>query len=254
MQELAERHRRWVANHFSGKVKELHYHLAAIVAASDQSLRLFASGHEVPSTNSQAVVYGFSAFANVIQTLKDATKTVTSEQLPWSKIESLRHGAFMRDARNAATHDGNPVVSAWVDGRYFIPAKISRLGDRGQPIEIPAPAEDIRTLCLEFTEDFCQLLRKTLLEAESVAHLKGASFSMAELEEAIAESQVMPEFAKQLFASNRQEIATSLRNVEHDPVTQAICNLDEVISYCELISKSNQASKAATSLASTDRS
>lgn len=253
MQEFSEHHRRWVANHFGGKVKELHYHLAAIVAASDQSLRLFASGHEVPSANSQAVVYGFSAFANVVQTLKDATKTVTNEQLPWSKIELLRHGSFMRDARNAATHDGNPVVSAWVDGRYFVPAKIARLGDRGQPIEIPVPAEDVRTLCLEFAGDFCQLLCVTLLGAESVAHLRGASFSMAELDEAIAESEVMPEFAKQLFASNRQEIATSLCDVKHDPVAQAIGNLDEVIRYCELIQKSNQTSKAASSLVSTDR-
>jgi hypothetical protein len=237
MQEFSERHRCWVANHFSGKVEELRYHLTAIVAASDQSLQLFTSGHQVPTANSQAVVFGFSAFANVIQTLKDATKTVTGDQLPWSNIELLRHGSFMRDARNAATHDGNPVVSAWVDGRYFVPAKISRLGDRGQVIEIPAPVEDVRTLCLEFAGDFCQLLRKTLLDTENIAHLRGASFSMVELEEAIAESKVMPEFAKELFASNRQEIAANLRNVKHDPVAQAIGYLDEVIRYCDLIQR-----------------
>ncbi|WP_191625326.1 hypothetical protein [Pseudomonas fluorescens] len=237
MQELSERHRRWVANHFGGKVKELHYHLAAIVAASDHSLQLFASGHQVPSANSLALVYGFSTYANVIQTLKDATKTVTGEQLPWSTIKLLRHGSFMKDARNAATHDGNPVVSAWVDGRYFVPGKITRLGDNGQVIEIPAPAEDVRTLCLEFAEDFCRLLLETLLGMENVAHLEGASFSMAELEEAITESKVMPEFAKELFASNRQEIAASLRDAKHDPVAQAIGHLDEVIRYCELIQK-----------------
>lgn len=234
MQELSERHRRWVANYFGGKVEELHYHLAAIVAASEHSVQLFASGHEIPRANCQAVVYGFSAFANVIQTLKDATKTVTGEQLPWSTIKLLRHGSFMSDARNAATHDGNPVVSARVGGRYFVPAKITRLGDREQVIEIPAPAEDVRTLCLEFAGDFCQLLRETLLGTENVAHLRGTSFSMAELEEAIAESKVIPGLNKELFANNRQEIAASLRDVKHDPIAQAIGHLDVVIRYCEL--------------------
>lgn len=237
MQEFSERHRLWVANHFGGKVKELHYHLAAIVAACNQSLNLFSSGQETPSVNGKAVVYGFSAFANVIQTLKDAIKTVTNEQLPWSKIEQLRHGAFMRDARNAATHDGNPVVSAWIDGRYFVPAKISRLGDRGQVIEIPAPAEDVHTLCLEFAEDFCQLLRQTLVEAKDIDHIKGSMFSMAELDEAMAELQVIPEVVKQIFAHNRQQIETSIRDVKHDPVAQAIDHLHEVISYCELMQK-----------------
>jgi hypothetical protein len=234
MQELSERHRRWVANHFGSKVQELQYHLRAIVAACDQSLALFASGQDVPRVNNQAVVYGFSAFANVVQTLKDSVKTVTNEQLPWSKIVQLRHGAFMRDARNSATHDGNPVVSAWVDGRYFVPAKIVRLGDREQVIEIPAPTKDIRAVSLEFSGDFCQLLRETFIGMESVEPLRGALFNMAELEEAFVESNVMPEFAKELFASNRQEIATSLLDVKHDPVAQAIGHLDELIQYCEL--------------------
>ncbi|GEM_PF-1500082 len=234
MQEISERHRRWVANHFGSKVRELQYHLQTIVAACDQSLALFASGQTVPRENNQAVVYGFSAFANVVQTLKDAVKTVTGQQLPWSKIVQLRHGAFMRDARNAATHDGNPVVSAWVDGRYFVPAKMVRLGDRGQVIEIPAPTKDIRSLSLEFVEDLCQLLRETLTGLESVEQLRGALFNMAELEETIVESNVMPEFVKELFESNRQEIATSLRKVKYDPVDQAIGYLAELIQYCEL--------------------
>lgn len=143
----------------------------------------------------------------------------------------------MRDARNAATHDGNPVVSAWVDGRYFVPVKISRLGDRGQVIEIPAPAEDVHTLCLEFAEDFCQLLRQTLVEAKDIAHIKGSMFSMAELDETMAELQVIPEVVKQIFAHNRQQIETSIRDVKHDPVAQAIGHLQEVISYCELMQK-----------------
>lgn len=235
MLEIKKRHRRWVANHFGHKVAELHYHLIAIVGACDESLRLFANGQPVPKGNSEAVIYGFSSFSNVIQTLKDAAKTVTGQQVPWSRIEKLRHGAFMRDARNAATHDGNPVVSAWVDGRYFVPMRIVRLDQHDNLVEIPAPRQDIRTLCLEFAADFSNLLRETLHDRGNIADLRGASFSMTELEEATTGSAVIPEFAKQLFAEKRAEIASQLAGVQHDPIAQAITHLDEVIGYCALV-------------------
>ena len=235
MQEITNKHRRWVANHFGSKVKELNYHLISIVDACDESLRMFSDGKPVPKDNSKAVIYGFSSFANVIQTLKDAAKIVTGQQVPWSRIEQLRHGAFMRDVRNAATHDGNPVVSAWVDGRYFVPMKILRLDQNGKLIEIPAPHQDIRTLCLEFAADISKLLRETLRDEMNVADLRGSSFSITELDEAFTEFTVMPEFAKQLFAEKRAEIASHLANSQHDPVAQAIGQLDEVLSYCDSI-------------------
>lgn len=235
MQEITKQHRRWVANYFGSKVKELHYHLIAIVDACVELLRLFADGQPVPKGNSEAVIYGFSAFANVIQTLKDAAKIVAGQQVPWSRIEQLRNGAFMHDARNASTHDGNPVVSAWVDGRYFVSMRILRLDQHGKLIEIPAPCQDIRTLCLEFAADFSNLLRETLRDGMDVADLRGVSFSMTELDDAVIESTVMPEFATQLFVEKRSEIASQLTNIQHDPVTQAIGHLDEVISYCDSI-------------------
>lgn len=238
MHDLSERHRRWVANHFVEKVEELHHHLVAIVGACDQSFRLFSSRQQVPSENRKIVVFGFSAFTNVIQTLKDVTKTVTGKQLSWSQIEQLRHGAFMRHARNAATHDGHPVISAWVDGYYFVGAKIVRLDDQGHLIEVVALREDIRTLCLEFSEDFFQLLRGALLGINEATRLQGPLFSMSELEEAVKESQVIPEFAKRLFNSHRQEISTQLVADNRDPVALAIARIDETV--CCIKSMSNQ--------------
>lgn len=232
MDTIRGMHRRHVANFIDGKLKELQYHLDTIISGCDNSLHLFSRGLQVPSKTNQAVVFGFSAFANVVQTLKDATKIVTGMQLPWSAIEKLRHGTFMRHARNAATHDGNPVVSAWIDGRYHVPRNIIRVDDRGEECTIVAPTEDIRTLCLEFAEDLCLLVRETLLRTEEVASLNGASVSMAELEEAVTESQVMPEFAKRLFERHQQEIATKLSSIEHNPIDQAIDSIERVIGYC----------------------
>lgn len=235
MKDISERHRRWVSHFISGKVKEMRYHLSLIVAACDHSLRLFSGGQEVPAENSQAVVFGFSAFANTVQTLKDAAQIVTRERLAWSKLEQMRHGAFLRHARNAATHDGNPVISAWVDGRYFVPARIVRLDVSGRVVEVPAPKEDVRTVCLEFTRDFCGLLRETFTTATGLPALAGASFDMAAFEEAIAESSVVPEFAKQLFAGTRDEIARSLATSKNDPVADAINELDEAVRFCEAL-------------------
>ncbi|WP_236217063.1 hypothetical protein [Pseudomonas rhodesiae] len=238
MEEFSERHRLFVANYFTGKVKELRYQLAIIVAGCDISLNLFTNGSEVPPTNSQAVIYGFSAFTNVIQTLKDAVKTVTGEQLDWSKIELLRYGSFMRNVRNAATHDGNPVISAWADGRYFVPAKIVRIDGYGNTIEIPAPTEDVRAVCLDFSKDFCQLLRDTLVAAGSIEHLRGSRFKIEEVEDALANSTLIPPIAREFFAKNREQIEADLKEIKHDPIADAVKELGEVIQYCDSVTGS----------------
>jgi len=235
MEEFSVRHRRFVANYFAGKVKELRFQLAIVVAGCDKSLSTFTSGGEVSRDNHQAVLYGFSAFTNVIQTLKDAVKTVTNEQLDWSKIERLRHGSFMRNVRNAATHDGNPVISGWADGRYFVPSKIVRIDGFGKTIEIPAPAEDVRAICLDFAEDFCLLLRETLIAAGGIEHLKGSKFSIEEVEDAFANSTFIPPFAKELFAQNREKIEADLKDLQHDPIADAVKELGEVIQYCDSV-------------------
>ena len=235
MEEFTARHRLFVANFFSDKVKELHFQLAIIVSGCDKSLSLFANGSDVPNTTNQAVIYGFSAFSNVIQTLKDAVKTVTKEQLAWSKIESLRYGSFMRNARNAATHDGNPIISGWADGRYFIPAKIVRIDSFDKIIEIPAPTEDVRAICLDFAIDFCHLLRDTLSAADNVGQLKGSRFNIEEVEAAFANSAIIPAFAQELFAQQREQIGATIKEANHDPIAEAIRELDEVILYCDSV-------------------
>lgn len=235
MEEFSIRHQRFVANYFAGKVKELRFQLAIVVAGCDQSLRTFTSGGAVSKDNDKAVLYGFSAFTNVIQTLKDAVKTVTNENLDWSKIERLRHGSFMRNVRNAATHDGHPVISAWADGRYFVPAKIIRIDGYGKTIEIPAPSEDVRAICLDFAKDFCQLLRDTLLAAESIEHLRGSMFNIEEVEDAFANSTIIPPFAQELFAQDREKIEAALKDIKHDPIADGAKELGEVIQYCDSV-------------------
>jgi len=233
MEQFSDRHRRWVATFLQGKVKELHYNLNSIVTACDRSMLFFSSRKPIPADNEQAVVFGFSAFSNVVQTLKDAVHTVVGEKLPWSRIETLRHGAFMKHVRNAATHDGHPVVSAWSDGRYFVPRNIVRLDLNNKIVEIPAPSEDIRTLCLEFSIDYCQLLKEILSNTENNPQFQQPSMSIEDLEDAINRSNFMPEFVKNLFANNREEITKQIASADYNPIKMAIDSLDRTICFCE---------------------
>lgn len=232
MEEFKERHRRMVTNYCGGKIEELQYQLMTIVTACNASLVFFNNRQQVTASSRQAVIYGFSSFTNVIQTLKDTIKIMTGEQLPWSEIKQLRHGSFFHDARNAATHDGNPIIDAWVEGRYYIASSIIRLGVNGQVIEIPAPSEDVRTLCLEFTEDLCQLLRQKILDTKESNSLKGSPFNMDELEKALTKVNLVPDFAIKLFIENRDKIAKSISESKHDPVAEAIKHLDALQQYC----------------------
>ncbi|WP_058975878.1 hypothetical protein [Pseudomonas syringae] len=235
MESFSVRHRRFVANYFAGKVKELRFQLAIVINGCDQSLNIFTRGGEVSRENNHAILYGFSAFTNVIQTLKDSVRTVTNKQLDWSKIALLRHGSFMHNVRNAATHDGSPVINGWADGRYFIAAKIIRLDARNKIIEIPAAIEDVRVICLEFAKDFCHLLRETLLAAENVGHLKESIFDIAEVEEVFANSTLAPDFARELFANTRDVVKNALKEIKHDPIADAIRELDVAIQYCDSV-------------------
>lgn len=232
-----EIHCRYVANYFSSKLKEFHYYLNEIVIACDKSLSQFTlqiNDQEENKRNSQIVIYSFSSFTNLIQTLKDATETFIKPngKLPWSEIKVLRNGRFLYEARNAATHDGNPVISAWVDGKYYVPAKILRLDKDKKVKEIFAPRDDIRKVCLEFSVDYCNLLSRKLSEVGT--DLSGSILNPTDYEYFMS-SEVIPYFAKELFFNNLPQLQNQIKSVEHDPIKIAMANLNDVTSYCQVM-------------------
>ena len=225
------KHRRWVANYFKGKVEEFHHHLNAIVETCDESLRLYSEGSQQTNGLGRALIYSFSSFSNTIQTLKDSGSAFLEPKIEWSDIQSLRHGAFFHLSRNAATHDGNPIISAWADGRYYIPADIVRFDDWGKLRTIPAPTLDVRTFCLEFSSDMCIFFKLRLQSADGDADLQGSAFEIDDFEPFI-KSNVVPEFAKQLLAENIDQIRTNLASYDHDPIAPAMQQFDTLSAYC----------------------
>ncbi len=148
MRLTQDQHRLWVSSFFKSKVKEFNFFLRSVVECCDQSMDRFHKGQQSNEQTESRIVYTFSAFSNTVQSLKDSGSTFLKPKIVWSDIEGLRHGTFIWLSRNAATHDGNPVISGWADGRYFVPKDIHRFDSSGKLIEIPAPTVDVPNFVL----------------------------------------------------------------------------------------------------------
>lgn len=225
---MPNQHRRWVANHLQDKTAELKYFLTHVVEGAADSLRQFQARLVVadPNPANLAVVFGLSAFANSMQALKDAVKTATGEDITWTQIGALRHGEFLREARNASTHDGHPVVTAWIEGHFRVILKIERFhGSR--KIVIEAPEADIPTICLEFAVDFTNLLVRRLERHCGRQELLGSRFTEEEYD-GWASSPFVPEDVRRMLQERRSECVAQIRANTADPISAAIKELRQV--------------------------
>ena len=220
-----------IANFFGYKLDELRFHLETIIDHCEESLACFQAGQPKVEGKDRRLVYGFSSFTNTIQTLKDAGGMLAPDALPWSKIKALRHGGFMKDVRNAITHDGNPVISAWADGRYFVPNKIVRF-EYEKVVVIDPPAVDVRQFCLEFTADFARLLSQILKDIPDDERLSMSIFDINEIDVVLRDSAFMPEFAKKILAEQRDEIQKYLQETRVPHIEEAIKKADDLAVLC----------------------
>ncbi|WP_157140518.1 hypothetical protein [Achromobacter xylosoxidans] len=225
-----DQHRRWVSSFFKEKVGEFDFFLRSIIECCDQSMRRFRNGEQSDVEKERRIVYSFSAFTNAIQTLKDAGSTFLSPKITWSDIKDLRHGNFMWLSRNAATHDGHPVISAWADGLYYVPNDIERFDSKGELVRIPAPTADVSQFCLEFAKDFCECLSTRLV---SLGSAPKAPPNLAEIQHFFLSSSVVPDFARELFRQNQDLIESAISQIKYDPVSDAVESLLSISRFCE---------------------
>lgn len=233
--EEEQQHRRWVANYFRSKVDEFRYRLEEIVSACDTSLSCAMAGRNHPESTGKHVTYGFSAFSNLVQTLKDSASSFLDNEISWRSIKALRHGQFFYMSRNAATHDGNPIISCWVDGYFYVPSDIRRLvslDGKKKLIVIPSPMADIRKVCLEFSSDFANLLAECLSGMERTLFLLGPSYDAGEVA-AFMDSDRVPQFAKELFTQNAEHFETMVRVCRFDPIEDSVAKLTTLGRWCE---------------------
>lgn len=223
-------HRRAIANHFGWKVGEFDHQLRAIVAACDTAQIAYLRGRSCP--NEKELVYAFSAFANAMQALKDGRQTLGDGGLTWNSITQLSHGAFMRQARNAIAHDGNPIINSWVNGRFFVALNISRLGSNGEPVEIARPVVDVRTFCLQFAEAFAARLGDSLRSLVGQFEIGGASFDRTELTMAVNETPIIPDVFKRMMIEHLDDIGVAIEEAApFDPIVKSVGELDAISKF-----------------------
>ncbi|MBW9107079.1 hypothetical protein [Paraburkholderia phenoliruptrix] len=224
-----QQHQLWVTNFFSGKIREFFYHLRWVVRCCDESMVDFRAQRPTAGPSHEEVLYAYSALTNTVMTLKDGGSTFLEPKIDWSDIDQLRHGLFMHECRNAATHDGHPVISGWADGKFFVPSNIKRYDNKSRFVQIAVPSADVRTFCLEFAKDFAELLERRLRPLQGTV---GATNALADLDE-ILQSNLIPQEVRNSLQENKNALAAQLAQAKTYPIDAAIALLIEIQHYCD---------------------
>lgn len=234
MEEKVLKSKSWVANYFCSKVCEYQHYLEQVVGLCDSSLARF--GRTLPPVDNEGrlLTYAYGSLNNMVQTLKDGGAVFLPTAITWTDIKKLRHGEFFYLSRNAATHDGNPIIDAWVDGRYYVGNDIERFDGSGKFIKIHRPAEDVRTFTLEFSRDFYGFLADRLTLLGDDHQLTQPLIGPSEIEQIIA-SQLIPEEVKSLFSANLAEIKKKVGQIKADPVARALAQIRVGIDYIDRV-------------------
>ncbi|WP_335923943.1 hypothetical protein [Shewanella indica] len=211
------------------KTQEIKFRLEELLIVCQSSRQRFNAGERPTKGDGKLVNFHFSAFASLVQTIKDVMPVITEKTISWTDMSEIRYMDFMHSIRNVITHDGHPVINLWVDGRYYIACNFIRLNQYKKPVEVKAPSEDIETLVLKFTIDLISYLQKVispLLEEQVLLRpLYGEEF----FDNAIKHPAI-PEFAKNLYSeADRVEI----RKRAGDPATEVLAELAMLITFCQ---------------------
>lgn len=183
------------------------------------------------NTSDEDINFTFNAFVNTFQSLKDSLETATSQKIAWSYFVDVRHFIFFKECRNAITHDGMQIINAYTDGKYYIANNIERIDNKGKPINLEAPKQDILTLCLEFSTDL-------MLKVERIADEYGRSIpTQSNLDkikyiERYMNNSFVPEFARELFQQNREIIKQQLAAHVFDPLADIKKQTTSISSLC----------------------
>lgn len=217
MDEKKIHHKMVVGSFIKNKLQEYEYFLRKIVNICGLVNANFRAGVNPVNTSDEDINFTFNAFVNTFQSLKDSLETATSDKIAWSRFSNVRHSSFIKECRNAITHDGMQIINAYTDGKYYIANDIERFDHRGNFIALDAPKHDILTLCLEFSADL-------MLEVEKIANEYGQSIPTQSREykikyfEKYMNNAFVPEFARVLFQQNRDTIEQQLAAHQFDPV------------------------------------
>lgn len=226
MDEQKIHHKMIVGSFIKNKLQEYEYFLRKIINICNLVNANFLAGINPVNTSDEDINFTFNAFVNTFQSLKDSLETATSQKIAWSHFSDARHSTFIKECRNAITHDGMQIINAYTDGKYYIANDIERIDNHGKFIALDAPKHDILTLCLEFSTDLMLEIEKIADEYGQRIPTQSNGDKIKHIEKYMSNAFV-PEFVRVLFQQNRNAIEQQLAALEFDPVAdikkQATC-------------------------------
>jgi hypothetical protein len=209
-------------------MRETSFRLSELLNVCQASRRRFLAKESQVTNDGRLVNFHFSAFSSLVQTIKDILPVVADQRVTWSDLSNVRHMQFMRAIRNAITHDGNPVINLWTDGRFYVACDFLRLDQNQQQVRVQAPTEDVETLAIQFTTDLCSHLRCAVSPLVGNDALTGPLYG-AEFFDNAMNHPAVPAFAQRLYAEVDRP---ALERSDGDPVAEALSELDALLSFC----------------------
>lgn len=235
MEEKVRKSKSWVANYFCSKLGEYQHYLEQVVGYCDSSLARYGRNLPPAENEGKFLTYAYGSLTNMVQTLKDGGSVFLPTAITWGDIKNLRHGKFFYLSRNASTHDGNPIISGWKDGKYYVANDIERFDDYGKFVRIERPDEDVRLFTLEFSVDFYNLLTERLSLLGEEHELTQPMIGPSEIDQ-IMESQFIPEDERSLFSDQLDEIKKQAGQLKADPVARALEQIRTGVDYIQRVS------------------
>lgn len=216
------------AHFLAYKVREIRFRFLEVSDVCQESRYRFMLQQAQAQGDVQLMNYRFAAFSSLVQTIKDIIPVVLERDVSWSSLSHIRHLQFIQSIRNAITHDGNPVINMWVDGRYYVACDFVRLGQKQKPVAVKAPTEDIHTIVLEFTEDLCSYLHSTCSRFLGDQSVVGPLYGQEFFTKAIKHSAI-PEFAQRLYWESHD---LNFKSTSNEPLSEVLKELDSLVALC----------------------
>lgn len=146
--EDKHQHRLLVLNYIDNLFSRHEFFLQKIIDCCTK----LENGWQIPNNDNKSPInYYFDAYLNTYQSLKDSLEIVFDRKINWTDFEDVPYSKFMKNCRNASTHDGFSIINLIVDGKFYISADITRVS-HGKLVIIETPTEEISEVCIKFSQ------------------------------------------------------------------------------------------------------
>lgn len=233
IEDKKNHHMMVVGCNIKNKLEEFKYFLNKICIECSLVNENYLAGVDPVNTSSENINFNFSAFVNTIQSLKDGLGYATGEEISWAFFcKDVRHAKFIKECRNAITHDGFNIINLYSDGAYYVASDLQRLDQKDREVVIEVPKVDILTLVIEFSQD---LMKKIELIVDDYGEKIPKTSNVDKMEEIKKrfDNPAIPEFAKQLFNQFMPELTLAVSLQMISPVSEIKKEIAKIIEACQ---------------------